>query len=672
MNQPHRCPFEKIRLVLACLVGRNSSFHAGFRVLFVGFLLLLMQTAPVLAQGVCFSTNKTRICVGDEIEIIDCSSPDVTQDSKSWNYGDSTVYDPNAGPRDKYRTSEDKHIYTKPGIYTVIMYGSKNFGTQGDSTVGLRKIEVLPTPEPAFAVGVCANREVRVTITDGVYDSYQISMGANPPVNANRGDTRSASFSDTDPKQITVRGFYTVKDWNNVPIDKCPGPGSTVTVTPIISLIKPQLLSLTVQDGASAELRFRAEPVMKYRVEQKNAAAAFQTVATFDNPTPGEMGQTITGLSTANTSHTFRVVTYDVCGNTFVSDEISTIALAVLAGDSQNLTNWTIHPTSTLVDYNLYRNDQLLNTFSPGQTNFTDEAIVCPEQYCYRTEATLSGGAKSISNSVCVTAFSTRKPPALQNVKATVENGQSVVSWEAPNTGKNEYFLSRSENGGAYTDTGRIFENRFADRNARLESANYCYRVSFRDACGNRSAESIEVCPVRLTTTDTGNGFALNWSAYREWPGGITEYVVEKLDAAGNVLHTQPAGLNLNATEPSDTINQVIVFRIKAVSNNGVVSYSNATLIQQKYQLYFPDAFTPNGDRVNDFYTIKGLFLKQTRMLIYDRWGGVLFASGNRSEGWDGTANGQPLPPGMYVCLIELEDYTGKKDSWQKAFLLLR
>jgi len=71
---------------------------------------------------------------------------------------------------------------------------------------------------------------------------------------------------------------------------------------------------------------------------------------------------------------------------------------------------------------------------------------------------------------------------------------------------------------------------------------------------------------------------------------------------------------------------------------------------------HVPNAFSPNGDGVNDYFTVVGDGIEKITMQIYNRWGELIF-SNNNLEGWDG-ANAQE---GAYVYLIRLEGFSNKK-----------
>ena len=71
--------------------------------------------------------------------------------------------------------------------------------------------------------------------------------------------------------------------------------------------------------------------------------------------------------------------------------------------------------------------------------------------------------------------------------------------------------------------------------------------------------------------------------------------------------------------------------------------------------LWFPNAFTPNGDGKNDVFKAEGESLNQFSLQIFNRWGEVIYKSSNPDQGWDGNYQGLPAPEGVY--------------SWKAAYI---
>ncbi|MEO9483823.1 MAG: PKD domain-containing protein [Ekhidna sp.] len=67
-----------------------------------------------------------------------------------------------------------------------------------------------------------------------------------------------------------------------------------------------------------------------------------------------------------------------------------------------------------------------------------------------------------------------------------------------------------------------------------------------------------------------------------------------------------------------------------------------------------PNAFSPNGNGVNDqFFVYPNDFIDSFEILIYTRWGELVFTSDNQDFQWDGIYRGRLLPPGTYAYIMK-------------------
>ncbi len=79
------------------------------------------------------------------------------------------------------------------------------------------------------------------------------------------------------------------------------------------------------------------------------------------------------------------------------------------------------------------------------------------------------------------------------------------------------------------------------------------------------------------------------------------------------------------------------------------------TTFVKVFEYFIPNAFSPNGDGLNDVFRVTGLYKNITfRMVVYDRWGTLLFESYNVDKGWDGIFNGQYCPPDSYIWVANI------------------
>jgi gliding motility-associated-like protein len=79
------------------------------------------------------------------------------------------------------------------------------------------------------------------------------------------------------------------------------------------------------------------------------------------------------------------------------------------------------------------------------------------------------------------------------------------------------------------------------------------------------------------------------------------------------------------------------------------------TTFVKVFEYFIPNAFSPNGDGLNDSFGVTGLYKNIIfKMVVYDRWGQLVFQSDNVDVRWDGTYGGQHCPPDAYVWMVNI------------------
>jgi gliding motility-associated-like protein len=87
---------------------------------------------------------------------------------------------------------------------------------------------------------------------------------------------------------------------------------------------------------------------------------------------------------------------------------------------------------------------------------------------------------------------------------------------------------------------------------------------------------------------------------------------------------------------------------------------------------FVPNAFSPNGDGVNDIFTIYGEGIASFELNVYNRWGELVYETGNSLTGWDGTYKGQMQPNGTYTYVAVVTLLDNRKITKTGAVALLR
>lgn len=90
--------------------------------------------------------------------------------------------------------------------------------------------------------------------------------------------------------------------------------------------------------------------------------------------------------------------------------------------------------------------------------------------------------------------------------------------------------------------------------------------------------------------------------------------------------------------------------------------------------LDFPNAFSPNGDGMNDIYRAKTDYqsIVEFKAVIYNRWGQKLYEWNNPAGGWDGTYKGNPVKQGVYYVQVTAKGADGRRFNIKKDVNLLR
>lgn len=113
---------------------------------------------------------------------------------------------------------------------------------------------------------------------------------------------------------------------------------------------------------------------------------------------------------------------------------------------------------------------------------------------------------------------------------------------------------------------------------------------------------------------------------------------------------------NPTLLNPMSTPDTTILYVITATDKLTGCENSDTVRVQVIYELYIPNAFTPNGDGLNDTWVIPGLALyPEAKVTIFNRWGQPVYATKNYySRPWNGLVNGKKQPNDTFVYQIEM------------------
>jgi len=107
-------------------------------------------------------------------------------------------------------------------------------------------------------------------------------------------------------------------------------------------------------------------------------------------------------------------------------------------------------------------------------------------------------------------------------------------------------------------------------------------------------------------------------------------------------------------------------------------SASVEVLVLKNRNVFVPNAFSPNGDGINDFFFLQSpqaAFVKNFK--VFSRWGELVFettqaAANEHIAGWDGYFKGKQAPLDVYVWMLEVEFLDGETASFKGDVTLVR
>ena len=82
--------------------------------------------------------------------------------------------------------------------------------------------------------------------------------------------------------------------------------------------------------------------------------------------------------------------------------------------------------------------------------------------------------------------------------------------------------------------------------------------------------------------------------------------------------------------------------------------------VREDYTVEPSNVITPDGNGKNDYWIVdKAIHYDDIEVIVFDRWGRIVYQAKPYKNDWDGTVNGKPLPDGAYYYLIKVPPRTG-------------
>lgn len=230
------------------------------------------------------------------------------------------------------------------------------------------------------------------------------------------------------------------------------------------------------------------------------------------------------------------------------------------------------------------------------------------------------------------------------------------------------------------------------DLGALTDELSYYYQIIVENECGNIIDTSNVGTSIHLTVEARNEALTnvLRWNEYQGWDSAVAFYNIYR-GVNGNPAQTLYATVPAKKGKTNQFVDDVFdnsysignyCYKVEAVQGTMNPAYSsviapatsnsNMVCVVQKPLFYVPNAFAPGGQ--NNFFGPSGQFFDFTKyeMLIYNRWGELIFETRDITKGWDGKVDGEIAALGSYVYAIRFVDADGKEHNRKGTVTLIR
>ncbi len=227
--------------------------------------------------------------------------------------------------------------------------------------------------------------------------------------------------------------------------------------------------------------------------------------------------------------------------------------------------------------------------------------------------------------------------------------------------------------GAGFIDTGKLIRQANEITKVLIDTnVITCYKLKPADTCSAK-LESNVLCTsfIELTAEADKNTITLNPYLF---PSMVKKLIVLRQNTAWKT----PNKTELEIIDENPLCNQKSCYRLQIETTKGTVLTNTVcanpppVLCNLLGKLYLPDAFSPNGDGLNDVLMVQGDVPSDFSMTIFDKWGSTVFDSTSPKIAWNGLSDGQVLPSGSYIYQIKSKDKSGLTFEKRGTVLLMR
>ncbi|MFM7310798.1 MAG: gliding motility-associated C-terminal domain-containing protein, partial [Flavobacteriales bacterium] len=351
--------------------------------------------------------------------------------------------------------------------------------------------------------------------------------------------------------------------------------------------------------------------------------------------------------------------------------------------------SWNTPPSYYIIHRALSLDNQYSNdTYVPIDTvngtnvlNFADFQYLPGGWNFYRVEAVDTLLNHRAFSNIRGVEINEEIPPAfvrITSVNVTSEKTIEVQVTMSPTSSTFRYVLQRFDDEMLEWDEVMTYDAqnvgsiRFEDVDLVTDVFAYTYRVMVFNRCGVLKDTTYSAKSILLNGLASQELLAntLIWTGFHYWPEGIQGYdVIRRVGRLGSedfIIEILPGADLRFEDDLSDFIdtNGEFCYRIDATmataDGTEYSSKSNEICLALEPVIWVPTAMMIGGNNDEFFPVISYADLSNYHLVVYSRWGDIMFETDNIEEHWDGTYNGKVVPNDVYMYALTVDDGRGQ------------
>ncbi len=578
------------------------------------------------------------VCLGDTLRLTDSTNGNGRQVVRwNWSFGDQTT----SGVKSPV------HVYTAAGTYTLRFSSITDIGCLSDTIT--KTISLTQNPVAAFTTANAPCEKTAVVFKD----QSTPSNGDITKWSWNFGDGSTASVQNPVHQFSAGTAMITLQVETKTGCKSAANQALAVNYLPKPAFGLPQICQNDqyAQFSDSSVIADNSQSLFRYRWQfgDRNATSANPDTSIVKNAThqytaAGTYQVTLRVTSAAGCS-TDTIQPFTVNGAVPKADFDILEAGKLCSSDSVRIAD------RSGVDFGkITRVDITRDNGSNNALKITDLQPFAGKVYAFRYPAFGTPASRSVQilyqvySGISCTQQITKTITLLATPQVVLDSVNPVCADAAAFQISGVREVNGLTGTGVFSGTGVSSTGLFTPAVARSGTAVIYYTFTAGAGCSAKDTGYITVNPVPLA--DAGPDKTV-------LEGGST-MLEGRAAANSSVLWSPPAYLdNPQTITPRVTPIDNITYQLTVTTASGCKG-TDEVIVSLLKELKVPNAFSPNGDGINDTWKIPYLASYPGATIeVFNRYGQRVYSSSDYTKEWNGTYNGNPLPLGTYYWIID-------------------